>query len=428
MHIVMKLAFGLSLALPSAAFAKPNILLIIADDMGLDASRCYSVGSQQAQMPIVEQMCADGLVFENAYSAPVCTPTRATIMAGKYGFRTGMGGAIPRQGGVGMSTDEVSLFDALNETDYSSAVIGKWHLASSKNDYNHPAELGVKTYFGLLAGGVPDYYKWEAVDNGKPVDVDGYATTVLTDRAINWISEQETPWFLWLAYNAPHTPFHVPPRALYSGDDLPDDKAEIDENPLPYYNAMLEALDNEIGRLLESLPDDVRENTVVIFIGDNGTPGRVSRELYGRKRSKGTIYQGGTAVPMIVTGPSVKGGRTDALVNTTDLNSTIRALANAEVMVSDGIDLNPILSGETGSRKYAYVEHFADQKMPPDVMGWAIRDERYKLVAADGEPEQLFDVANDPLEQSDLLAGDLTPELSERVAALRAAYQQLRNN
>ncbi|CUH67428.1 Arylsulfatase precursor [Thalassovita gelatinovora] len=430
MHIYKIAAVALALCLPCAGHAAPNILLIIADDMGLDTSRCYAVGDQQANMPILEQLCAEGLVFDQAYSAPVCSPTRATIMTGKYGFRTGVGGAIPPRGGSGLSPDEFSLFDALNETEYASAVVGKWHLASSPDDLDHPAEMGVTDYFGMISGGVRSYYNWQGVENGTRNDVDGYTTTVLTDRAINWIGERQTPWFLWLAYNAPHTPFHVPPRTLYTGENLKDDETAIRENPLPYYNAMLEALDTEVGRLFDSMSDETRENTIVIFIGDNGTPGQVSRQLYGARRSKGSIYQGGTAVPMIVSGPGVEGGRTEALVNTTDLNATILALAGADPdgAVSDGIDLNTILKGETGSREFAYVEHFGDGGMPVDVMGWAIRDAQYMLVAPDGDAEQMFDIANDPLSQFDLLSATLTPELNQRVLALRAAYQDLRGD
>ncbi len=189
--------------LPMLAQAdQPNILLIIADDMGLDASTCYAVGNQQAKMPNIQAMCDSGLVFDNAYSAPVCTPTRATIMTGQYSFRTGTGGAIPRDGNNGLSPDVTSLFDVLKDTDYSANLIGKWHLAVSDAGTNHPAELGVPNYWGLYKGGAnPSYWEWRGVDNGTPIDVTEYATTAFTDRAIDWIGAQDAdrPWFLWLA-------------------------------------------------------------------------------------------------------------------------------------------------------------------------------------------------------------------------------------
>jgi len=118
----------------SAAAARdkssPNILLVIADDMGLDATNCYQVGTQQAPMPTLEKLCANGLVFDNAYAAPVCSPTRAGIMSGQYAFQTGVGGAVARRGNAGGLSDSiVSLFDVLATTDYRSALIGKWHIA-----------------------------------------------------------------------------------------------------------------------------------------------------------------------------------------------------------------------------------------------------------------------------------------------------------
>ncbi len=416
------------LLMPSMASAEPNVLLIIADDMGLDASHCYEVGEQQAPMPHLEQLCQEGLVFDKAYAAPVCSPTRATIMTGRYGFRTGVGTAIPRdRDGAGLSADEVSLFDILAGTEYSSAVIGKWHLAGGGDDLNHPAELGVEEYFGLFSGGLRDYSKWNGVHNGSTLDITGYATSVLTDRAIDWIGAQQTPWFLWLAYNAPHTPFHLPPAELHNFDDLPGDEASIEADALPYFNASLAALDTEMGRLLDSLPPATRDNTVVIFIGDNGTTGRIARPLYGGRRAKGSIYEGGTHVPMVVQGPGVEQGRTDALINTTDLHATIAALAGAKTAAPDAIDFTPVLSGGAGERRHVYVEHFSEQEgRRASVFGWAIRDDRFKLVSADGQTPELFDLEADPFERENLLAGSPSGDAEAKAAELRGAYEEIR--
>ncbi|MGO4910523.1 sulfatase-like hydrolase/transferase [Pseudorhodobacter sp. W20_MBD10_FR17] len=419
------LAIGL---IPMSAFAEPNILLIIADDMGVEASHCYSLGENQAKMPNIEQLCANGLVFDNAYSAPVCSPTRASIMTGKYGFRTGVGAAIPKDGGDnGLSDNETSLFDVLASTPYKSNLIGKWHLSSSFDDLTHPDRLGVSDYFGMLGGGVPDYFNWQAVENGKTVQIKNYATTELTDRSISWIAEQQSPWFLWLAYNAPHAPFHVPPSNLHSAKDLNPDKAAIDANPLPYYNAMLEAMDTEIGRLLGTLSEDVRKDTVVIFIGDNGTPGQVSRAFYGPRRSKGTIYEGGTHIPFIVQGPSFDKGRNPSLVNTTDLFATIADLAGVKSEAQDSISILPIVNGKSGPRDDAYVEHFSDlPSAPADVFGWAIREGDWKLVVEDGAEPKLYNIAVDPLEAVDLLADGASDAEAAIVTRLEARVEDLK--
>ncbi|WP_415402244.1 sulfatase-like hydrolase/transferase [Tateyamaria sp. SN3-11] len=415
--------FALVLA-PCAAMAAPNILLIIADDMGIDASLCYYLGDQQAPMPNLQAMCDTGVVFDNAYAAPTCSPTRATIMSGLYGFRTGVGAPVDPEGSNQLSVDTPTIFDALTPAGYASNVIGKWHLSSRALGYDAPADMGVSDYFGLYTGGVRDYFNWTAIEDGAEVQIDGYATTVFTDRAIDWIDAQNQPWFLWLAYTAPHAPFHLPPDDLHSYDDLPGDAASIDANPLPYYQAMLEALDTEIGRLLSSMSPQERDNTIVMFVGDNGTPNQVTRTLYSDHGAKGTIYDSGTRVPLIVSGPGIEAARTRDFVNTTDLHATIAALAGASVTTPDSIDFSPILAGEPGARNVAYIEHFTErQTRGGGIYGWAIREGAYKLVAPDGAPQELYNVVDDPFELTDLLQTQPTDAIlaiAEGLASQRA--------
>jgi hypothetical protein len=154
-----------------------------------------------------------------------------------------------------------------------------------------PTDLSFSEYYGICAGAVPDYFSWNGIHNGEKIIVATYTTTDLTNHAVDWVAAQQNPWFVWLAYNAPHSLFHAPPD-LHSARDLPDDKDAITANPLPHYNAALEARDTEIGRLLASMPQDVRDNTVVIFIGDNGSPGQIADALYGDRGAKGGIFDG----------------------------------------------------------------------------------------------------------------------------------------
>ena len=405
---------------------RPNMLLVIADDMGLDASLCYSVGDQQARMPTIESLCRSGMVFENAYAAPTCSPTRATIMTGKFGFRTGVGGAITPDNDVGLSSDEISLFDLLNEANYASALIGKWHLAGSSDPLDHPEAFGVDHYFGFFKGRMRDYYEWDAVEDGTPLSVSGYATTILTDAAIDWIGGQQSPWFLWLAYSAPHTPFHAPPDDLHSYGDLPTDRRSIRDDRLTYFNASLEALDTELGRLLDAIPSDQRDKTIVMFIGDNGSPGQVARGLYGERGAKGGIFEGGTHVPLIVSGDGVMAGRSDALVNSTDLFATIADLAGVETLPDgagiDSISFKSALFGGEGRRELVYVEHFSDaEPRGGGTLGWAVRDNDYKLVGVEGEDLKLFDLDQDPLETTDLLRGNPNSDIQSIAARLENA-------
>lgn len=423
---VLTVALATMLA-PVAAIAQENVLLIIADDMGVDASLCYDLGDQQAPMPNLEAMCANGVVFDNAYAAPVCSPTRATMMTGQYGFRTGVGAAISADGTNGLDDATTSLFDILADTGYSANVIGKWHLAGSGAGNDHPDLMGVPDYFGFIRGATQDYFNWTGIENGEDVQIDEYTTTAFTNRAIDWIDAQENdPWFLWLAYNAPHAPFHLPPIDLHSFDDLPDDDDAAAQNPLPYYQAMLEALDTEIGRLMSSMSDDVRENTVVIFIGDNGSPNQVTRGFYGDHGAKGTIWEGGVHIPFIVSGAGIDAGRSDAFVNTTDIFATVAGFAGADVSTPDAFDFRPALSGGESARDYIYVEYFSDEEPGRnELFGWALREGAFKLVTPDGGDPMLFNLETDPLETTDLLADGTSTLEAATIASITARYQQL---
>lgn len=410
------LVFVLSI---SSASSAPNILLIIADDMGLDASPCYDVGAVKPDMPVLTQLCRDGVVFDNVWSAPVCSPTRATILTGRYGFRTGVLDRITRNAGQGIATSELSIQRLLAEhvpAPYANAVIGKWHLSDNDNGAaDNPARMGVAHYTGLLQGGGP-YTGWRRTTDGVTAVEEGYATTVLTDAAISWIGQRDTaPWFLWLAYTAPHTPFHLPPKALIGDTDWPADAAAIRANPLAYYMLALKALDREIGRLLGSLSSAASANTLIVFLGDNGSPAQAAQPPFSRRTVKGTLYEGGIRVPMVVAGAGVTraGVREPALVNTTDLFATFAQAAGVEIsMPTDSLSFLPLLTdGGADRRAYAYAEFRTTGRQGTLNSGWAIRDDRHKLIVLDNGRQMLFDLEADFSEQRDLLrepGGDAT--------------------
>ncbi|MEM1163477.1 MAG: sulfatase-like hydrolase/transferase [Pseudomonadota bacterium] len=413
-----------------AAGAPPNILLVIADDMGVDASPCHAEGSDLVRMPVLSALCRDGMVFDAAYASPTCSPTRATIMTGRYGSRTGIGGAIRPDNAVTLDDGEVSLFDRLAETGrYSAALIGKWHLTADAKDHGHPARLGVDHFFGLYSGGAKDYSNWTAVEatggTAREVEVKTYATTEISNRAIDWIMAQSGPWFLWLAYTAPHSPFHVPPADLHSFSDLAEDAQSIRRAPQRHYFAALQAMDTELGRVLGALDPQVRANTIILFIGDNGTPGQVRRADGMRDRAKGSIYDGGTRVPLVVNGPGVAPGRTSALVNTTDLYATILGLAGGAPKSVDSIDFRAVLSGQAQTQRgHAYVEHFSNARLKgAGSTGWAIRDGSHKLVQRESAGAELYDLAADPDERQNLLASPSpgTTAIANRLKAAREA-------
>ncbi len=428
----------------------PNILLIIADDMGIDASPCYPIGARKPRMPNLERMCREGLVFDNVYAAPMCSPTRATIMTGRYGFRTGVGTALSPRATHGLPLSETTIFQFLDRhapIPYAHAVIGKWHLSTDANGGpDHPRKAGVGYYAGVLSGTVRDYFNWPRTHQGETGTIHKYITSALTDEAIGWVKKQNRPWFLWLAHVAPHLPLHVPPDDLHSGA-LDGSRRDMRRNALDYYFAALEALDRETGRLLASLPAPVRDNTLVMFIGDNGTPNRTVQAPYSRGRAKLSILEGGTHVPLIAWGKGVKrrGAREAALVNTTDLFATIAEAAGINrAAVSrwpeDSISFAPMLGAKVAPRReFAYVEHFGPDDPPrrrqrgpgrSAFYGWALRDARWKITVSARHGRGLFDLGSDPHEQNNLLAGGTPPAGDARTAydSLRARAARLRGN
>jgi arylsulfatase A-like enzyme len=408
---------------PSPPADLPNILLIIADDFGLDASPCYAVGSDQPNMPNLQALCDSGLVFDNVWANPSCSPTRATILTGRYGFRT----RVMAAGDVLQDTD--SIQDVLTRgvpVPYPNAVIGKWHLAGDgRPDPNHPALFGIQHFAGFLKAAVPDYSDWQLTEDGVQSEVRQYITSVLTDKAIAWVDQQRSPWFLWLAYNAPHGPYHLPPEGLYSRAGLTGTATDIEQHPRDYFYAAAEALDAEMGRLFASLAPDVRANTVVVFLGDNGSPPEVVQAPVTMARAKFTVYEGGVHVPLVIAGRGVTraGQREDALVNGVDLFATIGQLAGAsEAVMHDSVSFKDALT-EPGfnARDHLYTEYRDTDRGG----SWAVRDRQYKLIKFDGGREELYDLEADPWEQTDLISTSVPEDLKAVVSGLESYRAQI---
>lgn len=412
------LAFVFALLLTTVAWGQPpNVLLVIADDLGLDPVPGYLPGPQKATMPHLEALMAQGLTFDNVWADPLCSPTRSTILTGRYGYRTG----VLNPGNLSLlPATETTLHRYLtdNGSGYASCIIGKWHLGGLQPDANYPNAMGIPHYAGLLAGAVNSYYQWPLTVDGTTTPSTDYITTAITDRAIDWIAQQASPWFCWLAYTAPHSPFHLPPTDLHTFGTLPTDQASIDADPLPYFLAMTESVDHELGRLLGALPPDVRANTVVLFIGDNGTEADVVQAPYTAARAKGTLYEGGVHVPLVIAGPGITraGEREAALVNTTDLFPTIVELTGATLpLYEDGYSLVPLFTQTgTAQRTCLYTEVEDTQ------VGNAVRDARWKLIRFSNGQQRFYDLLNDPWESTNLFVGGLTTTEQEALAALTA--------
>ena len=358
-----------------------NILLIIADDYGIDATRFYPRTDRRVTTPPapatpnLTQLAAGGLLFRNARAQPSCSATRATIMTGRYGFRTGIGKVVqtdPSAPTQVFASSEVTpaeafkrAFEEQPEAAYHLALIGKWHLSRGIDD---PRLQGWDHFSGphpRLAA-LESHYRWPKVVNGVESIVTDYATTVQVDDALDEIAKARDAgrnYLIWLALSAPHAPYQRPPLALldaYKG--VPATGA----SRRTYYEAMIEAMDTELGRLLAGVD---LATTTVIFVGDNGTPNEVIATPYNPNHAKLRVYEQGIRVPLIIAGRGVKdaGRQTAALVNTVDLYPTILRLAGvdpAAVLPAgrkiDGVSLLPLIenTGPAPVRPWAYADKF----------------------------------------------------------------------
>lgn len=397
----------------------PNILFIIADDLGKDAINGFSEGSIKPNTPNIDAIRNNGISFSNFWTNPTCTPTRASIITGKYGYRTGVIGV-----GDELSISETTLQEYIsNQTnnEYASAIVGKWHLSGNNSAIN-PETFGIDYYAGLIRGAVDDYYQWQLNEGGNTSQNTEYITETFTDLSIDWINQQSKPWFMWLAYTAPHTPFHAPPSNMHSQGNLPTYNNGLD--PIPYYMAAIEAMDFQIGRLLDNIPEDERNNTIIIFIGDNGTPNQVAQSPYSSSKVKETLYQGGINVPMFISGNSVSRTGTDNnLITSTDLFATIAQIAGSSTSeIHDSKSFKSLFTESTNIRDYQYSELVdgADDE-------WTISNGTYKLIVNSLGMEELYNLVNDPYENNNLLNGTLSTTEQNAKTELETELTNIRN-
>lgn len=437
------LAFSVSLSV--FAQTPENVLVVIADDVGVDQLSCYAEGCDPACSPlpscdfpntpnICDRLATNGVLFRNAWSNPSCSPTRSTGMTGRYGFRTGVfvaGNTLPC---TEITLAEV-LKDPLNQPlGYASAQIGKWHLSGGNFGCGGLMSCGGATITPITQGfdhfaGAPSniagsYFNWLRWEDGALCQscvaggsvpecaVQPYATIVNVNDALEWTQQQTGPWFLWLAFNAPHAPYQAPPAqcptGLCHGVTLPVPEGQTCpfDQSRPCYKAMLETLDHELGRLLDNLP----ANTSVIFLGDNGTPGGspapgLVQCPFDPTRAKFTLYEGGINVPLIisaprVTDPVVVGTESDALVNIADVFATVLGLAGAVIppaIQHDSVSVLPHLRNpDTHLRSYVFSEN---NQITSASYQKTTRDDRFKMLRtpnSTAENIQFFDLAGDP--------------------------------
>ena len=417
-----------------AAQTPANTLLIVADDVGVDGIGCYGLGSSLPPTPNIDALAARGVRFTDATVCPTCSPTRASLLTGRHGFRTGVGVAL---GGTaaGLAASETLLPEILAPAGIRTGLFGKWHLGADLGPATPTAE-GFAVFTGAMQGALPSYYQWPKVENGSTSQSTNYATTDTVDEALQFVAATGSqPWFVMVSFHAGHTPYQAPPAALHTQNLTGLDPST---SPLPFYLAMVQAMDTELGRLLASLPAATLANTNVVFLGDNGTAPGVVQPPFDPTRSKGTIYQGGVRVPLIAAGPGVGGPpRTEAaLVHAVDLFATLAALQGVDARTAvpattplDGVPFTTLLSaaGNAGPRQFVYSQEFSGSTaMTANGDGELMRDARWTLLRFVRPNltirEELYDLANDPWQDTDLL---LQPLGIEATAAYDSLWREL---
>ncbi|MFT5455062.1 MAG: arylsulfatase B [Myxococcota bacterium] len=435
-----------------------NVLIVLLDDVGTDMVGVYAEHPDPPPTPNIDALAAEGVLFRNAYSAPVCSPTRAAMLTGRLGRRYGIGVIVDAWEVLHPLPDSEQLLPAVLDRSldfaYANSLTGKWHLGNTIQGLTHPADMGFDWHAGSMDnlrtptdiddGREKTYEMWAKNTNGELAWEDTYATTDSIDDAIARMAAMPEPWLLYVPLNAAHSPVHMPPDHLHTQDVSEEDGDAVK------FRAVIEATDTEIGRLLSAMSAPVAARTTVMVIGDNGTPDWAITPPRAAPQYKGTLYEGGTNVPFIVRSPHVlaPGSESAALVYVTDVFSTAATLAGVPVaqltredlaggpdqdVVVDGLSLLPFLADpdHPSLRETLYTERFADNGIGPylEEDRRAVRNERWKLmrIQVEGGPveDRLFDLEGRFVEGVDLLAeGPLSPEGEAAYEELKAALAE----
>jgi len=415
--------------------AQRSVVLIIADDLSPDYFGFYPDHGDTVDVPNIRSLLPGGVLFLKHNADPYCSATRSTLFTGRYAFRTGVG-AVVAAGSKQLDSSEYTLAQCIRDAapGIGRAQIGKWHLNNPmpQSNLKMPNFFGYEHYEGPFIGQLTSYTNWTKNTNGVNSTVTTYATTEQVNNAISWLHTQgNKPVFLWLAFNAPHSPYHLPPADLHSYSSLSGTAQDIRAKPKEYFKAMVQAMDHEIGRLFDSLRSMNRlDSTDIIFIGDNGNTKQTAQNT-DTSRVKGSIYDYGTRVPMIISGPSVvRPGRTsDALVQTVDLFATIPDLFGLKSklpsgLITDSRSLLPLVQDRADSiRPWSFSEVFQTPASAQD--GKCIKDRHYKLMHFDDGHEEFYKLSTDPAEQNNLLNTTLDLEAAKEYQYLCNEMKQL---
>lgn len=418
---------------PGVLSSSPSVLLVTIDDLGTDQVRSYDPGAD-ACTPVLDSLAVAGVRFTRAYANPVCSPTRAALLTGRYGMRTGIGLPInqnvPRWAS-GLALSELTLAKHLRANGYRTWAAGKWHLDGIEHGADHPNQMGFDSYRGDLAGApglrtsrTADYFDWDRTVDGHTFDDTRYCTTVTLLDAVQMMAEATGPWFGYVSWNAVHSPYHAPPSQACPPNSCGCQSAPRGKYAYP---AMVESVDAHLGVLVDAAMSDTAGDVIVIVLGDNGTPRPIPSNKPCPRSGKGLLYEGGINVPFFVAGNGLPSGVvSDALVGVTDVFATVCELVGVGIPTEaqDSLSFRPALFEAPGVRDYVYAESFGRNGLPLQLTEYrrVVVERDWKLIRRDPNPvlptEELFDLAGDPCEQKNLMEEPL-------VGSARQAYERL---
>jgi arylsulfatase A-like enzyme len=405
---------------PNREETRPNLIVIMTDDMGW-ADVGFN-GCKDIPTPNIDRIANEGVRFADGYvTFPVCGPSRAGFLTGRYqdrfGFTTNPT-IDPANQIAGLPVEEETIAQVLKKADYKSAIIGKWHMGT--HPVFHPLERGFDYFFGFLSGGhnyYPDqlvlqdlsevtkiweWYRTKIIENRNTIETNDYLTDELSDAGVRFIrrqSEANQHFMLYLAYNAPHTPLQATEKYLSRFPDIKDEKRKT-------YAAMVSAVDDGVGRVLRAVEEcGMDENTLIVFLSDNGGAINNASRNAPLRGAKGDLFEGGIRVPFAMRWEGVipPGQTYTKPVSSLDIMATVVGQNNIEIAKErplDGVNLIPYLTGENQGNPHDYLFW---RKWEQNAM--AVRRENYKLVANSGhdkKPPMLYDLLSEINEETNI--------------------------
>ena len=396
--IISLVCFSILFSCSIESDSKPNIIIILADDAGY--SDFGFMGSDEIKTPNIDQLALDGVTFNNAYvSASVCSPSRAGLLTGMYQQRFGHECNLDSDVNNSFDPNQITIAEALKTEGYNTGLIGKWHLGDKTQ--NHPLKNGFDYFWGFISGARNYFYDpneksrnsiRNVVENYSETNFEGYLTDVLADKAVSFIdknNQSNTPFFLFLSFNAPHTPMQAKNEVL----------EKFKDNPRRVYASMMWSMDEAIGNVIDGLKENNQyDNTIIYFLSDNGAAMSNDASPFPFKGWKGNQYEGGIKTPMIMTWKNKIKSNTqfDGFISALDIFKTSLEASNVNkefMMNADGKNIMNYLNDNNIKNENLF---WRKDKMA------TVRSGNYKLIRLNDTSTVLYNIKKNYFEDDNI--------------------------